>query len=416
MSKKTPSAADPSVLQMRVIPAPSFMRFLSYMPNPDEVLRDTGEAIAIYREMKTDPRIRSLLAVAKGGSLNYPLRVEPRKAAAPVMEMVKSCLESLPLYNIQKRLLSGLEYGYSVVELVWGTRDGWWFPVDSVLRRPERFAFDSGGELKYFRQGELVDLSAQQYKWLIYRHDKDAENPYGTALLKSCYWPWKFKKAGAEFWLMATEKFSVASILALFESTEDEATIRKRAEQLSEMLSSMRSGSGAAIANIKDAKVIETSGDLESFKALCDWCDAQMGYAIVYQNLTTQESQMGTRAQATVHEDTFLQTVKGTCREMTPVLQRYIDWIVELNYGPDEPVPAVVFDLEDYASWKELCDAIDRSIPVSRTALYDRYGLPRPKDESDSFVKPEVSSSPLGFADDEKKKTRPLLIRSRKKN
>jgi len=392
----------------RVIKLDDISSFMGYMPNPDEVLRDTGEAIGIYREMKTDPRVKSLLAVAKTAVLNYPIQLEQGAAPDSTVKLVGAAIEDLPLYSVAKRLLSGVDYGFAVVELVWENA-GLWRPVDSVLRKPERFRFDREGRLKYLRHGELLDLYSQAYKWLVWRHDKDAENPYGTSALKSCYWPWRFKKAGAEFWLMATEKFAVPSILALFECTEGEDKARERAASLAEMLGQLGSGSGAALANIKEAKVLESDGKLSEFTALMDWCDKQIAYGLVYQSLAVQESQYGTRAQADVHEDTFLTTMKGIARDIAPVLQRVVDWIVELNVGPGAPAPRVVFDLADYADWKAVVEAIDRGVPVSRSALYSRYALPKPTDDGDAFVKAQPVTAAL-FSDDVKKKRAPLAI------
>ncbi|HOV64913.1 MAG TPA: DUF935 family protein, partial [Spirochaetia bacterium] len=259
-------------------------------------------------------------------------------------------------------------------------------------------------------QGEYIDLYSQAYKWLVYRFDKDAENPYGTAALKSCYWPWKFKKAGLEFWLMATEKFAVPSLLAIFESSEQDEKVRERAKALAELLSTVESGSGSAVANVKEVKAIEASGDLSTFQSLLNWCDTQIAYGLVYQSLSVQEAENGTRAQATVHEDTFKDSSKGECRELAPVLQMLVDWVVELNFGPGEAIPQVSFDLADYATWEQVRDAIDRGVPVSKQALYSRYGLPEPEDDEDSFVKPP-SSPELLLSDSNKKKARkPLRI------
>jgi len=403
----TAAKPDPAVMTARVIKMNDISQFIGYMPNPDEVLRDTGEAISVYREMKTDGRIKSLLAVAKAAVLNYPIKIEQGDASTSTLDMVKSLVDDELLYGIVKRLLSAYDYGYAVAELVWEEpgASGMWKPSDVVLRRPERFRFDADGRLKYLHNGVLEDLYTQEYKWLVWRHDKDAENPYGTAALKACYWPWKFKKAGAEFWLMATERFSVPSILALFDSTDDPDKIRERAAGLAEMLGAMGSGSGAALANIRDAKVLETAHELSEFTALMDWCDTQIAYALVYQSLAVQEAKNGTRAQADVHEDTFLATIKGIARDIAPVLQRLVDWIVELNVGPGSPVPHVAFDLDDYASWAAVIEAIDRGVPISLSALYERYALPKPKDATDSFVKPaSAGSPPLSLADDDVKK------------
>lgn len=408
MKKPTPNSAT---LTARVIRLDdSISSIMGYMPNPDEVLRDAGEAISIYREMKIDGRVKSLLTVAKSAVLNYPVRLDAASSRKAVMDEVRRCLEGFPLENVVKRLLSAMDYGYSAVELIWKNDSGWWRPSDVVARKPERFSFDQDGRLKHrTRDGILLDLYSQSYKWLVWRHDKDAENPYGTSVLKACYWPWKFKKAGLEFWLMATEKFSVPSILALFETQDGPDKARERAAELARALGDVSSGSGAALANIKDVKTISIDGKLSEFKSLMDWCDTQIAYAIVYQSLAVQEAENGTRAQAQVHADTFLSATKQTCRDIAPVLQQVVDWIVELNFGPGEESPQVQFDLSDYASWAVVKDAIGLGVPVSLSTLYDRYGLPKPEGDADGFVQAAAPPvPPLAFADDVKKK-RPRL-------
>lgn len=401
------SEPNPSVLTARVIRVDDLMGpFLGYMPNPDEVLSGAGEAISVYRSMRYDPRVKSLLRVAKSAVLNVPLRLEQGDAPDEVMETGQKAVAGLPLYGLVRRLLSAMDYGYAVVEVIWKNREGWWFPVDLVLRKPERFAFDAEGRLLFNGISGQEELWRQDYKWLVYRFDKDAENPYGTSALASCYWPWKFKKAGLEFWLMAAEKFAVPSILGLFESQEGEDKVRERALRLSEMLSTIQSGSGGAVANVKDIRVLESPEALSEFKTLMDWCDTQIAYGIVFQSLAVQEAENGTRAQAQVHEDTFIQASKGVCRDIAPVLQTLMDWVVQLNHGPEIPAPAVAFDLDDFASWEVVRDAIDRGVPVSLSSLYDRYGLPEPADEADAFLKPEPAASPLLMADEKKKPAR----------
>jgi len=391
----------------------TFSSFLGYMPNPDEILRDTGERISVYREMRTDPRIKSLLKVFKSMALSYPVNLKQGTSKEAVFSYCKETLSQSLFYRLEKRLLSAVEYGFSVVELVWSLADGEWVPADMVLRKPERFVFDAEGGLKYRSgSGELVDLYEQPYKWLVYRHDKDAENPYGTSALKSCYWPWKFKKAGAQFWLMAAEKFAVPSILALFDTTEPEDRIRERALRLSELLSTVQSGSGAALANIRDVKLLSAPEKVSEFRTLMDWCDTQMAYGIVYQSLAVQEAEYGTRAQAEVHRDVLSSVAKAECIEMAEVLQRLVDWVVVLNFGPEEVSPQVEFDLKEKATWQQVMEALDRGVPVSRDAIYGRYGIPEPVSEEDAFVRNAGATaiSGIALADTGKKKVRAFLI------
>jgi phage gp29-like protein len=414
--KKEAQKIDARTLSARVIALDSALSsFMGYMPNPDEVLRDTGERISVYREMRTDPRIKSLLALVKSTILEFAPRIEQGGSKPQVYKTVSEFMPQSLLYGLEKRLLSAIDYGYSVVEVVWENSQGWWKVADVVLRKPERFAFDAEGRLKYKdpNNAELLDLYNQSYKWLVFRHDKDAENPYGTSALKSCYWAWKFKKAGSQFWIMAAEKFSVPSILALFDTTEPEDKIKARALDLSEMLATVQSGSGAALANIKDVKLLTSPEKVSEFRSLMEWCDQQISYGITGQSLATQEAEFGSRAQASVHKDVLTLLAKGVCRDMTEVLQRLVSYVVELNYGPDEAEPQIRFDLEEHTTWDELMQAIDRGIPISKQSLYTRYGVPEPTGDDDAFIRSsQTGMDPLALAmaDESKKKARRPLF------
>jgi hypothetical protein len=63
-------------------------------------------------------------------------------------------------------------------------------------------------------------------------------------------------------------------------------------------------------------------------------------------------------------------------------------------------------DAERRASFEQVINAVDHGVAVSRDALYDRYGLPRPRDDDDAFIKQE----PAGFtlSDAERKKKVPV--------
>jgi phage gp29-like protein len=167
------------------------------------------------------------------------------------------------------------------------------------------------------------------------------------------------------------------------------------------------------MANVKDLKALEATGSLESFRTLIELCDTQIAYAIAGASLAVQEGQNGTRAQATVHENLFEAQAKGVARDLQPVLQELLDWMVELNFGQGTPAPRIEFDLEDYATFSDVTEAIDRGVPVSREALYSRYGLPRPSDAEDSFEKPAAPAPGLAFADEGKKKAQALRPRPR---
>ncbi|MEL5718243.1 MAG: hypothetical protein P1P66_05830, partial [Treponema pedis] len=89
-----------------------------------------------------------------------------------------------------------------------------------------------------------------------------------------------------------------------------------------------------------------------------------------------------------------------------------IDWIVELNFGNTAIPPKGEFDLQSYASFNEIIQAVQNKIPVSKEALYTRYKLPRPKDDDDIFILEGTNSIALSDSDKKKIQSRlPLKIK-----
>ena len=94
----------------------------------------------------------------------------------------------------------------------------------------------------------------------------------------------------------------------------------------------------------------------------------------------------GSLALGEVQADLLFEDCKGIALELQGVIQKIIDWTVELNFGEAEKSPLFQFDIERKASFEQIMQAVDRKIPVSRSELYSSYGLPEPKDEDDAFV------------------------------
>ncbi len=411
-AKKKPAAPDKTVLKAQII-QDDFSRFLSYMPNPDDVAVGSGESYRTYREMRTDPRIKSLLNKLKTSALNFPVRiVNDDDVDDKVYEFVKSQpVFSRKLYQKAKRMLSAMDYGFSVSEVVWREEDGAMLIDNIITRKPERFEFAHDWTCYWKHAGERRKL-ADPFKWLFFHHNPDDENPYGTSDLRCVYWPWMFKKAGYEFWLMATEKFSVKTILALFEMTGSEDDVRNRAQTIADLLQNVESGSGTALANVKDIKEIGMNGNVSEFQSLVDACDVQIAYGLTGQSVATNNPENGNRSLGGVAIELLYDDAKGIALELQGVLQKAVDWAVELYFGPEAKPPTIEFDVDRKASFEEVMKAVDREIPVSKSDLYSYYKLPEPKDKEDAFVRPKDAGGNLSLSEPsgKKKARRPLLI------
>ncbi len=380
--------------------------FLNYMPNPDDIVSGTVESYETYRKMRTDGRIKSLLNKLKTTALNFPHAInQPEDCPDKVYDFIRNIPLFQNMYKKEKRMLAALDYGFSISELVWADpalNSGKWIPENIITRKPDRFYFNADWELFWGGIGDRKKLD-EDYKWLRFQHDPDDENPYGTSVLRCVYWAWMFKQAGYEFWLQATEKFSVKSIIALFEADGDENSIQKRADDIARMLLGVESGSASAVANIRDVKEVGMAGDLIGFASLVDACDTQICYGLTGQAIATSKTDGGSLALGEVQADLLYEDCKGIALELQNVLQHVIDWTVELNFGPDVIAPKFEFNVEKKASFDQLMQAIDRGVPVSKQALYTDYGLPQPADDDDTFKK---ETQPQGFmlSDSGKKK------------
>lgn len=401
---------DRTILSAEVSsPYSGLFKFFDYMPNPDELLKDRGETLGLYKRMLLDPRIYSLVELRKSLALSrsYSVICEDTKMA----DFIYGILEKMNIREVAKNLLSALEYGFSVCELIWKIEDGLYVPHEVKLRDPERFSFDYQGRLYWTTDGIRRRLE-EPYKFIAHRHG-GLESPYGSSILKQCYWPWMFKNAGFRFWMITAEKFGVPTVIAIFES-DDEQRARERARELAEALSGIQSDAAVALGNVKEVDTLEVKGNLESFKTLIDACDNQIAYAITGQSLASAEAQYGTRAQAEVHERMFqaiaIQDAINLAHTLNDTL---ISWIVELNFGSDAKKATFTFDTDEYAPWEVVKEAIEAGVPVSKKILYLEYGIPEPEDEDDAFISPknrQIIPAQINLADyDKKKLKRPYL-------
>jgi hypothetical protein len=66
---------DNKTLTTQVITDNVLGSFLNYMPNPDDIVPVTFSSYDTYRQMRTDPRIKSLLNKLKTAALNFPINI-----------------------------------------------------------------------------------------------------------------------------------------------------------------------------------------------------------------------------------------------------------------------------------------------------------------------------------------------------
>lgn len=377
----------------KILNLTGFRSIMGYVADTSSWLNDVGERESVFDEMRDDPRIESLIKNRKDKVLQMTGSFTESKNKR-VNEACENLLTFNTFYKLNNILLNAVPYGLSACEVLWKFVDGFYIPYNFVpiprnaLSFPQRDGLDFNTPV-ITQQNIVLD---DKRKFIVHRNDDGNLSQWGRPALRSAYGFWKFKQLGVKFWAMAAEIVGAPTILALFDA-RNETEARERAKTLTEIMSDWKSGSNGSLGNVRDVKVI--SSQINDFKTIVEICDTEIAYALTCQSLAVNEGQYGTRAQGTLHEATYDETIKGDAYLLQQTDQQLVNAFVELNF-PGEAAPQYDIDSTDFASWEIIRDAIDRGVPVSLKALYNKVHLPKPTDEKDSFVKAQPS---FGFSD-----------------
>ncbi len=377
----------------KILNLTGFRSIMGYVADTSSWLNDVGERESVFDEMRDDPRIESLIKNRKDKVLQMTGSFTESKNKR-VNEACENLLTFNTFYKLNNILLNAVPYGLSACEVLWKFVDGFYIPYNFVpiprnaLSFPQRDGLDFNTPV-ITQQNIVLD---DKRKFIVHRNDDGNLSQWGRPALRSAYGFWKFKQLGVKFWAMAAEIVGAPTILALFDA-RNETEAKERAKTLTEIMSDWKSGSNGSLGNVRDVKVI--SSQINDFKTIVEICDTEIAYALTCQSLAVNEGQYGTRAQGTLHEATYDETIKGDAYLLQQTDQQLVNAFVELNF-PGEAAPQYDIDSTDFASWEIIRDAIDRGVPVSLKALYNKVHLPKPTDEKDSFVKAQPS---FGFSD-----------------
>lgn len=388
-------AKSNSKVTTRVIDISGFRSITSYMNDTDQWLHNVGESQEVFERMLDDARVGSLIELRKDkvqlleGSFT-------EGGDKQVDEAVKENLTFNTFFNLNNILLNAIGFGLAATEILWERKNGLLVPTAFVPIPRTALSFPASGSLMSYMTPIITAQSIpldNPNKFLIHRNDTGNGDRWGTPVLRKAYWPWKFKNMGMDAWIFAAQKIGVPTILAIFEARGEEES-KKRAKALTFALREWESGSSGALGNIKDLKVIDSN--IKDFNTLVDTCNAEIAYAITGQSLATNQTQYGTRAQADTHTGTFSSIVVKDAYLLQQTDQQLVNAFCRLNF-PGRKIPTYDIDSTDIANWDIIREAIDRGIEVSKTALYDKIKIPKPKNKDDVFVKQAES---FGFADD----------------
>lgn len=376
---------------------PDFFALLPTLPNPDPILRKIGQADRVYASIMADPHVIGEVRSIRGEFRAMDYRVvtwdETNRRAQEARELCEWWIQRISpnptadWLEIQWQMLSAIFYGHRVHELVWDTLDGAALPTQIIDVPGRRVGFSSDAEFmlrsKGHPQGELVD----PYRFAVSRHMATMENPYGIALLSSCYWPWVFKNGGWQYFVKYCERHGLPWPVARYPDGTDDKDIDKLAVAIAAMIDD-----GFAV--VPQGNEVEllvptgSAGDLPQ-ERLISLANREISKALTGQAMVGELQKVGARAASeTAHERQ--KAIQDSDRDIAAAtFGRIFRWITDFNLGMDVPAPELEFFKQE-AAGKERAEvyriAAQAGARPSKKAMLDELNIPAALDDEDALL------------------------------
>jgi len=322
--------------------------------NPSKLV--TRKGLEIYDEIRRDEQVKIALSFRKHAILSTGWSVESPDGMDPEWEVTKFVSEELSklpgtfsrrLY----RILSAMDYGYSITEMVFREReDGKVGLKDLKTRRPHDFWFetDPHGNLAYIVQNG-IRLSPN--KFIAHVYDEDFDNPYGHSVLEAAYRAWWVKDNAHKFLAVMLEKLGIPPIFLSYNAdvfTKDTDKLK-----LQQILKDMQAGTVGVIPRGKESSDIEfwspeIAGQAATvFIPSIELMDREMAKAILLPSLVggTSDDSVGSFARSQTHWDSFMLMTESMRNELAEGVaqERIIKTLVDINFNTDGVYPVFKF-------------------------------------------------------------------------
>ncbi|MBF0589395.1 MAG: DUF935 family protein [Magnetococcales bacterium] len=320
------------------------------LPNPDRILRLSGQDQSAYERILGDSHVLSKVIDRRAGLAGREWRVDPAgddsaaKKAAELCQAAVDLMENHLDHPLEEGLLflqDAVFRGYRGVEVVWSDTSQGWLP-EYLVDIPNRRLHHDGHQWRILTKKQPgVGVPIPPHKALVVAHMATSDNPYGEAILSRCLWPVIFKQNGVEFWARLAEKFGLPWVIA---SGVDQDQQAKVADDLNRMLLD----AVAAISGDMELTTLEMKGNPGNLhQSMIRFCNAEISKVIVGQTLSTELDQKGgSRSAAETHAGLRDELVNADGKLVARAMRRLFASILAIN-EIEAPVPVWRWTEED---------------------------------------------------------------------
>lgn len=368
------------------------------LPNPDPILRAMGRAEQVYGSILIDPHVIGEVRSIRGSFRSHQYRLEVGTEGDSKSQAAKELCEKWMQSQTPNAVVDWLEVmwqmmaciftGYRVHELVWELVDGKYLPTSVIDRPGRRFRFDVHGSPLLLSNGAWQGANVEPYQFAISRHMPTHDNPYGMALLSSCFWPWTFKTGGWRYFVKYCERHGLPWPVGRYPAGTSESEQDALADALAGMME-------AGYVVTQEGNSLELlvpngsgSGNLPQ-QNLISLCNREMSKALTSQAMVGEQLDVGARAAsdtAKVRQD----EVHDSDRDIAAATMGQIfKWITLFNFGEGVAPPTLEFFKQEAAGRDRAVTyqiAANMGARPSKKAMLEELDIPEAEDDADALL------------------------------
>ncbi|WP_280224944.1 phage portal protein family protein [Nocardia farcinica] len=389
---------------------PSAIKILSRMEREDSRVSSLLAAIGL-------PIRRARWAIAANGARDEVVEFVARNLGLPIdgADEFEQPGRRKGRFSWSQHLvwaLASLQFGHAVFEQVYQPGDdnrvwlrklaprpqrtisAWNVALDGGLESIEQMAPASTGRVMYGPKPTTIPIS----RLVVYSREMEPGIWIGKSVLRPSYKHWLLKDELMRIEAVAARRNGIGVPVA----TAAEGASQDDVDKLADMAQQYRGGehSGAGLPHGADLKLLGVQGNLPDIRAAITYHDQMIAISGLAHFLNLSGG--GSYALASVQASTFNDSVQTEAEWLASVFNDHvIEDLVDVNFGPDEPAPRIVFDRigtqqdATAAALKMLVEAglLSPDVLVEQT-VRQRLGLPaKPVDAAPAAPAPATGNA-----------------------
>ncbi len=387
--------------------------------NPDDLITNVSDGIAIYRKMMSDPFVKTAFLQKINAILALAWHVDPA-ADTPQDHYVASFVEHNfreiegHFGQVVRDILQGVRDGFSVAEINYRILDGLPYGGKYGLKnvkgkKPENIAFKTD---EFNNVTAIVSTVAgarkelDPWKFVHFAHLPAFWEPHGNSDFRAAYRAWKIKDVVFRFLALYLQKYGMPTAIGKYPP----GATPEQKDKLLDILKNIQQDSAVTIPDILSVDFLKDGGSSRGeFSAAIDQLNKEILVGITGAYLQSSEgTHTGARNMGLVHQDTLFLFIVCLLKDLTDTINdQIIRRLVDLNFLVSE-YPALVFETEADEESLQRAQTVaayhQMGVEIPLKWLHEQSGIPMPKGDEPVLAPPAPAAAPApfpGFSDAE---------------